>query len=895
MPRFLSPSRFHDYVLAVVFTFVALAVRQLLSPWLLDSLPFATLFAAVAASVWMGGLGPAIVCAVLGFVATTMMYWGTGKIPPADNAQLVVRFATYGLSCAIIIAFGVARAVAHRRAESASFERARAEREQQVSQALFDTTARELNALLNASPLAIVMIDPDALIVRLWNPAAERLFGWKADEIIGHCLPIVPEDKLQECREYRERLTQGKSATIETYRLRRDGTRVPVVVAAASMPDAVGRTHALLLMFSDISERKAAEQALRESEATLRAFYDSAPFGMGVVELTDGDDILHIVDNAVTCQLFGVPPGGTSGRRATELAALRSTIDHWRERYQQSERENRPVRFEFHLKTPSGEQWWSAVVCPIGVSPRGRMRFSYVTEDVTARHYSDTRLRESEANARLALDVARIGTWNWSPSTNVVVADARCREICGFDLHAPLTLDDVRRRIHPEDWPRVEKALLAALQPDGDGRYGDEFRFVHADGSIHWVVSQGHTLFESRGATCGAERVLGTVLDITERKHHEDMLRQVDRRKDEFLATLAHELRNPLAPIRNGLQVLRLAEHDPHAIRQAREMMDRQLGHMVRLIDDLLDLSRISGGKVELRRARIDIADIVRNAVETSRPLIEAGQHALEVVLPTEPLIVDADLTRLAQIFSNLLNNAAKYTSSGGRIRIEAARENHEAVVRVRDNGVGIPADMLPHVFEMFMQVDRSLERSQSGLGIGLTIAQRLTQKHGGRIEARSEGAGRGSEFIVRLPLVESASTTTVSVDGPAHASSTRRKVLIADDNRDAALSLAMMLDMMGHETRTAHDGVEALEHAADFHPDVVLLDIGMPRLNGYDAARQLREQHGGERMLLIALTGWGQDEDKRRSKEAGFDVHLVKPVEPGSLETVIASIDASA
>jgi PAS domain S-box-containing protein len=378
--------------------------------------------------------------------------------------------------------------------------------------------------------------------------------------------------------------------------------------------------------------------------------------------------------------------------------------------------------------------------------------------------------------------------------------------------------------------------------------------------------------------------------DITERKRAMEALQEADRRKDEFLATLAHELRNPLAPIRNGLQILQLANDRPEAGERARAMIERQVQQMVRLIDDLLDLSRISRGKVELRRERVDLAAVVNSAVETSRPLIEESGHQLDLRLPAEPVFVDGDVTRLAQVIANLLNNAAKYTQRGGRIELEVRREGGTARISVRDNGVGIPAAMLPRVFEMFTQVDRTLERSQGGLGIGLSIVKRLVEMHGGTVEARSGGLGQGSEFVVRLPVLAPAAE---AARGPEAADGggvmARRRILVADDNEDSAASLAMMLSLMGNEVHTAHDGVEAVEAAAAFRPEVILLDIGMPRMNGYDACRAIREQPWGKDVVLLALTGWGQDEDKRKSREAGFDDHLVKPVEPATLERKLA------
>lgn len=379
---------------------------------------------------------------------------------------------------------------------------------------------------------------------------------------------------------------------------------------------------------------------------------------------------------------------------------------------------------------------------------------------------------------------------------------------------------------------------------------------------------------------------------LVQREAMERTLRENDRRKDEFLATLAHELRNPLAPLRNGLQVMKLGKSDPETIAEVREMMERQLAHMVRLIDDLLDLSRISRGKVELKTSRVELMKVVQQAIETSRPAIESGQHQLIMHVAPERVDVDGDFARLSQVFANLLNNAAKYTDAGGHITLSVERQASEAVVAIRDTGIGIPTAMLPRVFEMFTQIDQSLEKSQGGLGIGLSLVKFLVEMHGGNVEARSDGVGQGSEFLVRLPILAPATIHQRNGDNDAPPAAVKpHRILVVDDNRDAAITLAMALNIMGNETRTAHDGLEALAAAAEFRPDVALLDIGMPKLNGYDTARRMRAEAWGRKMVLIALTGWGQEEDKRRSQDAGFDFHLVKPVAPADLKALLHSL----
>ena len=381
------------------------------------------------------------------------------------------------------------------------------------------------------------------------------------------------------------------------------------------------------------------------------------------------------------------------------------------------------------------------------------------------------------------------------------------------------------------------------------------------------------------------------------RKRAEQALREADRRKDEFLAMLAHELRNPLAPIRNAAQVLKLVGDGDAKQRWAREVIERQTQHLTRLVDDLLDVSRITQGKVKLAREPLDLSAVVQRAVEASRPLIDARRHHLTVVPPPEPVRLAGDLTRLVQVVGNLLNNAAKYTDEGGHIRVEAAREGAEAVLRVRDDGMGIPPDLLPHVFDLFIQADRSLDRSQGGLGIGLTLVRQLVELHGGRVEARSAGFGQGSELTVRLPAASPGAAEGVEAVAGESAQPAPRalKILLVEDNLDSAEMMTFLLTLGGHEVRTAHDGREALEAARAFLPQAVLCDIGLPGMNGYELAARLREQPDFRRTPLIALTGYGEEESRRRSREAGFDYHLVKPVEPAALDALLDSLLAEA
>jgi PAS domain S-box-containing protein len=411
----------------------------------------------------------------------------------------------------------------------------------------------------------------------------------------------------------------------------------------------------------------------------------------------------------------------------------------------------------------------------------------------------------------------------------------------------------------------------------------NEIEIVRADGSVLFVQNDVEPLYDTQGNIYGCVSVC---VDLTDRKLAEITLREADRRKDEFLATLSHELRNPLAPIRTAVEVMRLARDNSALLEQARVTLERQLQHLVRITDDLLDVSRITQNKIELRRRRLDLRTIVHGAIEATMPLMDSRAQTLALDLPVHPLWADADATRLAQAFSNLLNNAAKYTECGGRIAIRAAAAATDAEISVTDTGIGIPPEMLPRIFDMFTQLQAHRDRTFGGLGIGLSLAKRLVELHGGTVEARSEGPGRGSTFIVRLPTTpapaEEAQPATKDARPPSHC-----RVLIAEDNADAAEMMEVMLAMKGYDVRVARDGSDAVAIAATFKPHIAFLDIGMPLMDGYEAARRIRSILG-TRVTLIALTGWGQDEDKQRSREAGFDHHLTKPPEPEMLERLI-------
>ncbi len=499
--------------------------------------------------------------------------------------------------------------------------------------------------------------------------------------------------------------------------------------------------------------------------------------------------------------------------------------------------------------------------------------------DVTAREQAQAAQRESASRLQLATDAARLGIHEFDVQSGTITWDARVRELWGVSVDTEITYDLFMAGVVDDDREMTQTAIDRALDPDGDGIYEATYRVRNRTGVEHWVRAAGRVEFVRRVPT----RLIGTVQDVTKEKQTEEELLAADRRKDVFLATLAHELRNPLAPIRNAAQILAVPDISADKLSWAQEVIARQSAHMASLLDDLLDVARLTQGRLELKRQPVGIRSVIDAAIETVRPQIDAKGHRLEVQLPRGATTVLVDPVRMRQVFAILLGNAIKYMEPGGLIRVTAVAHRKQVIVSIHDAGMGISSEALKDVFGMFQQSEEALERAEGGLGIGLALVRALVELHGGKVSARSDGQGKGSTFDVTLPLppTESAPDQEAPSDDST-SSSSQKRVLVADDNRDAAESLALLLTMHGHEVLVATDGVEALDAVLLFEPDVVMLDIGMPRLNGYDVARELRAR--GADLRLIALTGWGQTDDRLRAFDAGFDAHLTKPPDIESL-----------
>jgi PAS domain S-box-containing protein len=488
------------------------------------------------------------------------------------------------------------------------------------------------------------------------------------------------------------------------------------------------------------------------------------------------------------------------------------------------------------------------------------------------------RVEASEERFRRIVETANEGIWVLDAEARVTFVNQRMADLLGLDPARMLgrpKWDFLRGK----DRERVRE--LFARRRAGVAEQLDVC-FEHREGRPVWMLMAAQPLFDELGAFQGT---LDMFTDVTDRKRLETELQQrleqvaaLDRSKDEFIATLSHELRNPLAPIRNAVALLEGAEPGPE-LDSIRSLLERQVGLLTRLLDDLLDATRFSRGRLAIRPERVELAAIVSNAVESCRPRIELADQLLAVELPEEPVVLYADPARLAQVFTNLLDNAAKFAGRGGRIELSATRQGTEVVVCVRDDGIGIDPEQLPRVFEMFAQAESALERRHAGLGIGLALVRGFVELHGGRVEAHSEGRGKGSEFVVRLPLAPEA-TRQAAASAPAPKPGRVRRVLVVDDNRDATESLVRLLGRCGHEVRAAYDGPEALAAAEEFQPEAVLLDIGLPGMNGYEVARRLRARPWAAATVLVAITGWGQSSDKERAVSAGIDHHLTKPVD---------------
>jgi PAS domain S-box-containing protein len=712
------------------------------------------------------------------------------------------------------------------------------------------------------------------------NDTTVRMFGARDKAELFASLDRVFADARLECfAEELLAIVEGRPVYETEAVMRTLGGERRDVLLMVAFPPGDPSLRQVIIALTDITERKRSEQALRDSEEQLRFVTDHAP---ALIVHCDAEQHYKFV-NAPYAARYGTTPEAIVGKPVQEILAP-SAYEVLRP-YVETALSGKQVEFEAQIPYEKiGLRWVGSSYVPQTEADGSVSGFFAVIHDITERKAAEEALRESEQRFRNMADHAPVMIW-------VSEADGHCsymsktwQEFTGQAPEDALGFGWLEA-IHPEDRSGTVEAFTQArkhLRP-----FRLDYRLRRRDGEYRWTVDSAVPRLTPNGAFRG---YIGSVVDITERKEMEEALREADRRKDEFLATLSHELRNPLAPLRSSVELLRMTGALDAENGRMLDMMDRQVNHLVRLVDDLLEMSRISRGTLELRKERVALAAIVGNAVETSEPLIEAGGHELTVSLPGEPLWLDGDPVRLSQIIANLLNNAAHYTEPRGNILLEARRQDAGIAITVHDNGRGIPAEALPRLFEMFNRGAHT--PGAGGLGIGLALARQLAQMHGGTIEAHSEGLGKGSEFTIRLPLAAN-SPAARTAGNRAEPQMGRKRVLVVDDNLDAADTLGMLLHVLGADVQVAHNGPEALAVFQAYEPSVVLLDIGMPGMDGYEVARRLRSDFPHGQTTIIALTGWGQEEDRRRARDAGFDHHLVKPADAVALQGLLASLDA--
>ena len=759
-------------------------------------------------------------------------------------------------------------------------------------------TERELAATLRSVGDAIISTDSQG-IVRFVNPVAEKLTGWLQPDARGAPLEQVFHIVNERTRARVESpvtrvLREGTIVGLANHTLliARDGSERPVEDSGAPVFGANGQLAGVVLVFRDATLERAAQRAIQVSEQRFRA----------AIAAIEG----VLWTNTAEGEMRGEQPGwaALTGQSAAEYQGLgwskavhpqdaQPTINAWLEAVHSKQ----PFRFEHRVRDRSGD-WRAFSIHAIPVlEPNGAIReWVGVHADITEQRQFESQLRERERRfAALANSIPQLAWTNRADGTHEFF-NRQWYEYTGLTPTESVRPEAWEKVVHPEDYPHSHRLWMQVL---GTGeRYDAEFRMRRHDGVYRWFLVRANADRDEQGHII---EWFGTCTDVDASKRTEEelrrteaSLREADVRKDVFLATLSHELRNPLAPIRTAARLLEMPTLSPQDLERSRAIITRQVRHMASLLEDLLDVSRITRGALTLKKQCVHVQQRVAEAIETVQPALEARKQTLDLQLPPDPIEIAADPVRLVQIVANLLANAAKYTPAGGYIALRALIQEDQLVLSVRDTGIGLAPENLSKVFEMFTRISAITDRTEGGLGIGLALVKGLVELHGGRVEAHSEGVGRGSEFRVMLPGPVPASARRASQEpslpkGDGRAAGLR--VLVADDNRDAAETLGMLLSVAGYQVELCHSGPEAVSKITQWRPNVAILDIGMPGMDGFEVARQVRAQSWGNQIRLIALTGWGQEEDLRASRSAGFDHHLTKPVDLPELEQVIASL----
>jgi PAS domain S-box-containing protein len=735
----------------------------------------------------------------------------------------------------------------------------------------------------------ILMLDVDGYVIS-WNEGAEAIKGYTADEIIGsHFSRFYPADALGRDLPRHELEVASRLGRFEDegWRLRKDGSAFWANVIITRMLDERGQIIGFSKITRDLTERRRQELLLRDSEERFRLLVSGVK-----------DYAIFMLDPQGYVQTWNEGAENIKGYSAEEIIGSHFSRFYPPDSIGQGlpEAELRGATMQGRFEDEGwrmrkdGSRFWANVIITAVRNPAGHLiGFSKITRNLTERRRHEDELRESEERFRLLVDgVSEYAIMLLNNEGFVTSWNIGAERIKGYKSHE--IIGQHVSHFYPSE------AILANLPWEHlqvareQGRLTDEGWRVRKDGTLFWANSVMTALKTAEGRPYGFAKV---TQDLTKRRHAEN-LAETAQRMHEFIAMLAHELRNPLAPIRNAVTLMgRKGLQDP-TLESMRQTIDRQSILLTRLLDELLDVNRIARGQFSIEHESVDVRDVVARAIEASRPLIDSRAHVLDVTMPDQPLPVVGDTVRLTQAVLNLLNNAAKYTDAGGRIRLSAVSRGAEVEIRVADNGKGIERDMLDKVFDLFVQVDPASNTTMGGLGVGLALVRRVIELHGGSVHARSGGRSLGTEFIVRLPQSVQPLRAILPDRPPDQAAVDRFRVLVVDDNKDAADTLNLLLQSMGQDVFTVYDGESALSAARTFKPHVVLLDIGMPFRNGYDVARDLQAAESDPRPVLVAITGWGQDADKERASEAGFAFHFVKPISEGILQTLLAEVSGT-
>lgn len=760
----------------------------------------------------------------------------------------------------------------------------------QVEKALLASSAR-LSGVIESAMDAIISIDAEQR-VQLFNPAAEKIFGCKRAEALGKSIERFIPVRFQQghaghVQHFASTGTSSRSleGRSELYAVRSDGTEFPIEASISQID--LGEERLFTVILRDIGARKQAERALREREEDLNRAQIVGHIGSWRLDVQRN----VLTWSAENHRIFGVPEGTVltyqTFLNCVHPDDLMAVDQAWHAAMQ-----GEPYDIDHRLWV-NGEVKWVRERAELEFDSDGNLLGGFgITQDITDIKAAEQALRDSEARFQLATEVGRSGTWDWNVRTGEIIWSRGHYEILGYRVgEVESGYQAWADRVHRDDRPWVEAEIQRSMQERVD--YVVEFRVVWPDASIHWMSSRGRYEYDADG-TC--RRMIGVMADITTLKQAELALREADQRKDEFLAMLAHELRNPLAPIRNAAHVLGRLDLAEPRLRWAQDIIERQVSHLAHLVDELLDVSRIVQGKIVLKKMRVELSDLIRQTCESVQPIMSAKGHRFDVQMPAEPVVLEGDLVRLVQILQNLLNNAAKYTPDGGHIELLVKPLESDVEIEVRDNGMGITAELLPVVFELFRQGNRTLDRSQGGLGIGLTLVRQLVKLHGGQVSASSRGPGQGASFIVRLPMAAAAEPTLVAPDVGRGDVATGRslRVLVVEDDPVVAESMVVFLELEGYRVRSAAAAEAALALIDEFKPQVALIDIGLPGQDGYALAERIRQRADCVHLKLLAVSGYGHAEAVHRSQQAGFDQHLVKPVEPDRLCAILAEIAAS-